>query len=444
MTLDGESALDTITLRSTGLQLDIENALAYSVTTSYQAPAARFSFTIADPSGVLGREVLVPGAKIEILCNSRPQLAGFIGESTRRRTKDGGTVLQIAGRDILGPPIDASVNPYFSFSERMTALDAVLGVLAPFGIRKVYNADALNVSAMTGNAKKLPSSTSSEGVSVAFIAIDDKGEETPSFETIVCNYQRFANRRDLKAIPLTQLKPRENEGCVQFLQRILERLGFRMWAAADGSGVVVTTPDFDSDPAHELVTGPENDRLIDLEVRENLDAQPGVIILRGNSSGTGTQKEGLKVIQINELVGLNSSGQPYEYIKRIIAQNKGAKVLPIRPQLLPRGAVIDKSFRGAPLYSKDDEARNVEQLEAACRKMMMGFQIRAFDASFLVRGLTFNRAPWAVNTMIRLRDDKLGIDRALWLAERTFSKSKGGGTTTSGRLVLPYTASVSA
>jgi prophage tail gpP-like protein len=444
MTLNGESPLDTITLRVLGLNVEIENFTSYSVTSSYNAPASTFQFTVPDPSGVLGREVLKPLAKVQIFCNGRPQLTGYIGDATRERSRGGGTVVQIAGRDILGAPIDACVNPYFKLSERSTALDAVLGVLAPFGIRRVYNADALNVSAMTGNSAKLSSRTTNEAVSVAFIAIDDQGQEVPAFEEIVCSYQRFANRRDLKAVPLTQLKPRENEGCIQFLQRILERLGFRMWAAADGSGVVVATPDFDGDPRHKIELGPTNSDCLDFSVKENTDAQPGVIILRGNASGTGTQKEGFTVIQINELVGLGADGQPHQYIKRIIAQNKGARVLPLRPQLIPPNQSLSAAYRGAALFTKDDEARTIEQLEAACRKKMMEFQIRGYEVRFVMRGLTQNQAPWAVNTMVSVVDDKLGISRNLWLAERTFSKSKGGGTTTSGRLVLPYTAAISA
>lgn len=444
MTLNGQSPLDTITLRVLGLNVEIENFTSYSVTSSYNAPASTFSFTVPDPSGVLGREVLRPLSKVQIFCNGRPQLTGYIGQATRVRSRNGGTVIDVKGLDILGSPIHASVNPYFKLSERSTALDAVLGVLAPFGIRKVYNADALNVSAMTGNSAKLSSKVTSEKVTAAFLAIDDNGQEVPAFEEIVSSYERFTNRRDLKAIPLTQLKPRENEGCIQFLQRILERLGFRIWAAADGSGVVVATPDFDGEARHKIELGETNADVLEFEVTENTDAQPGVIILRGNASGIGTQKEGFTVIQINELVGLGADGQPHQYIKNIIAQNKAARVLPLRPQLIPANQSLSAAYRGAPLFTKDDESRTIEQLEASCRKMMMGFQIRGFEVRFKVRGLTQNAAPWAVNTMVNVVDNKLGIARDLWLAERTFTKSKADGTTTSGRLVLPYTAAITA
>lgn len=443
MTLDGQSALDTITLRVFGLDVEIENFTSYSVTTSFNSPASTFRFTIPDPDGLLGREILRPLTKIQILCNGRPQLTGFIGDRSRPESQSGGSMIEISGRDILGPPIDACVNPFFKLTEKSTALEAVLGVLAPFRITKVYNADALNVSALTGNAVKLSSSQSSEKVSVAFIGIDDNGQEVPQFEEIVSTYERFTNRRDLRAIQLTQLKPLKGEGCIQFLQRMLERLGFRMWAAADGSGVIVTTPDFDGEPRHRITVNKENKDLLSWVPDDHADQQPGVIVLRGTASGTGTQKEGFCVIQINELVGLDSSGQPHQYIKRIIAQHKGARVLPIRPQLIPRNDPISAAFRGAPIFRDDDEARNIEQLEAACRKMMMGFQIRFEECRFTVRGLTQNKAPWAVNTMVDVFDEKRGIVGARWLAERTFSKTRGGGTTTSGRLVLPYTASIS-
>src|SRR5688572_2528093 len=86
--------------------------------------------------------VLLPGMKVQFAINGRPQLTGYIDKRSVRSSR-GGTEVTISGRDILGPVVDATMDPKVKFIDTMTLADLVASVLVGFGITTIYNDGSL-------------------------------------------------------------------------------------------------------------------------------------------------------------------------------------------------------------------------------------------------------------------------------------------------------------
>jgi prophage tail gpP-like protein len=146
----------------------------------------------------------------------------------------------------------------------------------------------------------------------------------------------------------------------------------------------------------------------------------------------------LRVIGINELSGTDASGANLPVVADILARYKDAKVLPIRSEL----NVFRKSYADAlvarPMFLKDDESRNIDQLSGFVRREMAKRQHKALHVKYEMMGLSIDNAPWAPNTMVTVADDVLDITGPLYVLEREFMKARTGGTKTNLTLCLPH------
>jgi prophage tail gpP-like protein len=64
--------------------------------------------------------------------------------------------------------------------------------------------------------------------------------------------------------------------------------------------------------------------------------------------------------------------------------------------------------------------------------------------STTVYGHTQDGHPFAVDTLIDVDDDVLGLHEPMWVMERTYTKSRSAGTTTTLTLIRRYTLDLSA
>jgi prophage tail gpP-like protein len=404
----GDSEVDAVVLRLPDTGIEITNWTSYSYNQAFLTPTAAFRFTLSSEDATLVNDALLPGARVELAINTTVQCVGYIDRRTVD-SSDRGTVVTVQGRDVLGRVVDSCIDPAFRFGAGSSILDVLTAVLAPFGIDTIYNIDELNVSIVTG----LPPGQS-------------------------------GTRPDLKTVKLDQVKPRIGEGSFAYLDRILRHFGLMLWAAADGS-VVVDKANFTGPARGRLVHRREQgqtNNVVRGSAELNLSTQPVVIVGFGFGGVGAPDKSRLKVIMVNELVGLDPLRVPLPEVTAIIARYPGALVLPLRAELTPMKRPVGDAGRVAPMFFKDDEAKTLEQLAASVRREMATRQRTALTASYDVVGHTQRGAPWAVNTMVDVDDDVLDIHRPLWLLDKTFSKSSTGGTTSSLRLILPNTLQV--
>jgi prophage tail gpP-like protein len=444
---NGQSEIDTVVLRLADTGGEIRNWSTYQFNQRFLTPTSSWTFTVSDEDTTLTNELLVPGARVELSINDRLQCTGTIDKKTVASDKDRGTKVSVHGRDILGRVVNSTMDPIFKFTTGLTIVDAVLSVLRPFGIDTLYNSDAYNINIITGYQKgKHGGGQSKVKVQVPKRTVSADGTVKLTYDTVDGFVTIDPTRPDLKKLQLQQAKPHVGEGVYAYLDRLLRRLGLAMWAAADGSGVVIGVPDFTGPAIHKLIhrRGDTSENNVTYgQLTTDLSTQPSCIMAYGFGGGVDVQKSALKVLMVNELTGLDDAGNPLPEILNIKARYKSCKVLPIRADLVPFTRPIGDQHLSAPLFCEDKESKNLAQLEAYVRREMANKQQGALSVNYEVIGHTQGGYPWAVNTLVSVDDEVLGIHRDMWVAEKTFTKDSGGGTKTSLRLILPHTLQIS-
>jgi prophage tail gpP-like protein len=249
---NGSSELDTVSLALLDYGVEVKNWERYSFNQKVLVPTSGWEFTIGDGDQSL-LPALVPGARVQLRVNNNPQCTGYIEIKDIEGDSSGGTRIMIAGKDILGPAVAATVDPRFRFAPGMTIADVLAGTLKPFGISTFYNADLYNRYVMSGYQPGASGSTVALQAQIANITEGANGALSFSYSTASDTQVLYPNRPDLKTLALQQAKPHAGEGVYAYNERLLRRLGYYLWAMADGSGVVVDQPDYTSPPQQKLV-----------------------------------------------------------------------------------------------------------------------------------------------------------------------------------------------
>lgn len=445
---NGQSEIDTVVLRMPDYGREIKNWSQYNFTSTFLVATSGWSFQLSDEDVTLTTELLVPGARVELVVNNRVQCTGFIDRKTVDTESGSGTSVSVQGRDILGRVVDATMDPRFKFTSGMGLVDVCLAVLRPFGITTIYNADAFNINVMTGYGGVVSGSgggTTKVKVQVPKRTAAADGSVTLTYESVDGFVQNSTTRPDLRKVQVDQIKPHAGEGCYDYLSRLSSRLGLGLWALADGSGVILDKADFSGPPGGKLIhrrTDPSANNIKRGSVVIDLASQPSCIVAFGFGGGRDVEKSALKVIMVNELTGLDDQGQPLPAIKDIIARYKSAKVLPLRPELVPFSKPLGGGPPPAPFFLKDDESKSLAQLEAFTRREMAKRQQHALQVHYDVVGHTQAGHPWSINTMVSVDDEVSGVREPLWVLEKTFSKGTGPGTMSALKLIRPHTLEI--
>jgi prophage tail gpP-like protein len=442
---DGQSEIDSVSMFVRGLDLEIKTWQSYSIRHDFLTPSAAFDFAFSTNSPLAYNEVFVEGAEVQIFVEGCEQMTGTIEKVSKSANREGGLIYKISGRDFLGPVVSASIDPKIRISANQTVFDFLTLVLSPYDIGKIYIGDEINYSIVTGYVKgKGRSQTKTFQVKEA----QSRKEKDAKTATVVYNTKTVTqvvsqDRPDLKKIPLDQLKPKIGDGAMQVIERLLSRLGLQMFAAADGSGVIVDKPDFITPPIHRLVRRFNGDAENNIEDGESLidaESQPCYVLAVGQSSGSDMAKIRLKAIAVNELVAVNPDGSFAPYVQDVIARYPGIKILPLRNRLIPSTNRIVSRRKPVPIILKDDESKSIDQISAFARRKLSEYQRRFLTANYVVKGHTYGDAyPYAINTNIDVDDDFLDIHETLWCVGRTFTKSRDAGTKTELVLIRPYT-----
>ncbi len=443
---DGQSELDTVSVVVRGLDLEIKTWQSYSIKEDFLTPSSSFQFDFSTNAPSLYNEIFVDGTDVQITVNGLPQMTGIIEKVTTNVDRASGTVYRISGRDYLGPVVSASIDPKIRISATQTVFDFLSLILSPYGIDKIYVSDELNYSIVTGYQKGKGRATT-----VTSIVKEAQSRKPTDAKTEAVVYKSKTvtqvvsiDRPDLKKLQLDQLKPKVGDGAFQVIERLLSRLGLQMFAAADGSGVIVDRPDYTTSPIHRLTrhfNGDAENNIEDGYRALDSETQPSYLLAVGQSSGADMAKSRVKCIAVNELVSCNPDGSFAPFVQDVIARYPGITVLPIRDRLVPRTNRIVSRRAPVPLMMKDDESKSIAQLVAFTRRKLSELQRKYMTVTYTVKGHTFgdNRSPYAVNTNISIDDDYLNIHEDLWCIGRTFSKSRNAGTTTELSLIQPYT-----
>lgn len=462
--------LDTCVLYLNDFKKRLGRWTSYSFTSDFLTPADSFHFTIEGPEWVTDvSSAIREGLQVTLRINDKPICTGVIDEVAMGADRQGGTVFECNGRDILGDVVDGTVSPFERFSPQDSLETVIRRVMGPYGIRTIVGDNAANRSIRVGNQFGQP--------------------KVKPRETTTKRRARLVTRgKSRVGLPTTQFlkheaKPYPSEGAYEFCHRLAKRAGLHIWALANGSGVVVGKPDFTQESVFTLtrrVTGPfgkdrgGSNNIISGHVKYSRVNQPSVIIAGGKGGGGEFQRTTLRVLMVNELISVQANGELTEGVKAFLkswaaddyvlekelklpANADGAKILKAIEDWLKKSkkayVITQDDFEDEgrvprsltpypycrPLYLVDQESNNLEQLINFTKREMASRQMQALEVRYEVAGHSQNGKVWATDTMVDVDDDVANLHETLWVKSVTFTKSRSGGTRTNLTLIRPNT-----
>lgn len=396
----------TVELEASGIHHD--KIVSYSINSAYLTPTDGWEFVVAnedDPAALRRRWRAWQPVRLSIA--GRQQVLGRIDGN--EGTGPNGTHLRVFGRDYLADVVDGTVDPAFQVKQGWDIGQFLLELLAPYGITDVFgdvNQGSLNRNILTG---KRPF----------------KG--TPS--------------RDFKAATLSDFKAEENEGVMEYANRILARHRFTLQPAATRNAVVVGDPNYIQDVLYSL-TCPGNNIRDQGRAKRDYTNVPTVTMARGRSGepggNLGSTRHTIGTFDpatARSNIGLNRD------VQRTITSDEGVEVVrqkrfdPKKPDQTVYG--YDQPVY-KPLFFRDKSSKNQEQAEAAAARTLAEKLRETLTYSFETRGHIdpASGAVWTVDTLAHVRDEIEDVDEDMWISERTLSND-GSGPRTSGVLYRP-------
>jgi prophage tail gpP-like protein len=439
------------------------------------------------------RIALAPRQLVFLSIGGHIQCTGIIDKVTTTTTRSGGTEVTIEGRDLLSPAVDSVIDPRVVIKPEMKLLDMLTIVLGPFGFPRrdqylISNEDNRNI--MSGKKH----ATSKNGVINNGKGKADKPKKFAGLTAAHRNFgfsynptqaEKQANATEAKRAAdaaaavktkkakgldeyqLHLLKPEQHEGALQFAERVCKRLGLTLWLHADGRHIVVAKPKFDQAPVYTLVhrkppepslddnqritnepPGTGNDILSATVVRD-AGSQPSIIFASGAGSGGANPRSQFTVCVVNPVI----QGPDLSAIFKAYPNTKPLDLAFLGPNYSGNGkdtdirisngsAYVDTWAR--PLFLHDENSKTVEELESFLKRELATRMHKAFTYTVEVVGHEFEdsdgkRTPWVIDTIVRIEDDVCDVHEDLWILDRTFTKSRSGGTKTKLICVRPHT-----
>lgn len=179
-----------------------------------------------------------------------------------------------------------------------------------------------------------------------------------------------------------------NEGAFEFLARNLRRFGLWCWSDAAGN-IVVSSPDYDQTPCCQL-----------------------------------THRDGLKGVQILKAAYTDQSMQAPS---AICVRGKGSEKDWEKSTI--QGYIMDPDrLLFVPRYVLHEQAETSEQAQAYCEQELSEARKDSKVYECTLRGHTdpSTGVTYAIDTVIHVEDDFLGVSQDMWVKERTFKRGVSG------------------
>lgn len=428
---NGQSELDSISVQLLDTGRVLKTFDRFTLNSDYLQPVTTWNFDLGGDTEEVQALMaeLLPGARIQVSVNNNVTATGFVDRHELKTSRDGGTALAVQCSDILGPVVDGTVDPLTKFSAQSTITDVLASYLHDYDIGVFYYTDDLNRNVLTGKG-----ATSNQ-------VLETKKVVNANGDTVSVSVMGDSS---IQTLTVKALKPKWGEGTYAFLDgKLLKRFGLHLRAAADGTGVIVDSPNFDQAAIQRIrrnSTSPSSNNVEFGSATRSLYEQPAMICAVGKAGGQEFVKVHTKVLMVNEIVGVTDSAGTYAtVVDQIIARYPTAKVLPVRNELFVHRDDFGPNIVARPLFLEDPDSRNIDQLEKFVRREMAKRQQKALEVTYELEGLTQDGAPYAMNTVVDVDDDVLNIHEPLWVKSRKFTKSRGGGTRTELKLIRLHT-----
>lgn len=412
---------DVCELAIPSLGVTLDNWTSYTYSQQFLNPVDAWEFTVGDnriPVG-LGSKLL-PGLLVVLKVNGITQGEGRIDDVEYSMDRGGGTTLHISGRGPLADALDSNIDPRRKFNEKDNLETLISNVLGDFGfwnfdidqeaLQSIQRGNLYGVKLTKGGKKKGP--------------------------------------KPLKSFVLHQCKPYDHEGAYAFCERVAKRYGLHVWAGPDAKSIIVGKPNFSQGPSHHLIrrrgeAGKDNNILSGTFRRSRAD-QPSCIVATGRGAGGAQAKATSKVIAINELVARGADGELVPAVKKLLAANKGARVLgpdDYDAQVFPP-LLLNPYPTARPMYLVDEESSDQAQVINFAKRALAERQQKAVSAHYAIAGHTINQVPFTVDSIVSVDDEAANFHGEMYVTGRTLTRSRDAGSVTLLDLILPGTLAI--
>lgn len=399
----------TVTLEIVDYRKRIETWTRYEFDSHFLTPSDSFHFTIgSDKLQDEVRTMLRPGVEIALYVDGHIQATGYIDSVESANGREGGTEINISGRDKLSLMVDSNIDPRLKFPPGTSLSKIITDIAAEYGFPNVETSNEVNRDARLG---KRGLKTTKKG--------------TP-----------------LKSVVGHQLQPYPTEGAYAFLSRVTQRHGLWVWPSADGQTLIVSKPHF-ANEAPERYCLVRNSRdgavnnVLHGSVTLDFSDQPSVIMADGFAPGApGYGHSKIKAHMFNPFTSYDDKGNVSPEVFALTRRHpESQEVLDLAPKYGTRFT----TNRARPVFLHDDESKTREDLEKFVRRQMSLHMRKAVTATYTVAGhLAPNGEVWSVDTTVNVADDFGDLHQPMYIVGRTFHKSRSGGTTTTLKLIHPF------
>lgn len=379
---------------------------SYKINSNYMTPTDAWEFVVFSEEEQFNlRRIWRPLQPVKLFINGACQVIGRIDGI--EGVPHSGAALRVFGRDYLADLVDATADPQFVVQKGWTVEQALLELFRPFGITEIRtsNFDAMVV---------LVGSSGSAAIK--------KGKATKS--------------KRAHDVQLSDYKVEDNLGVMEFAHRILARHGFLVLPASDRNAVTVDSPNYDQEPLCQF-TRPGN--ILEAVAKRDWSNVPTVTSARGrtgepNSSVPGGRSE------FPTFTGPNAPSKigKNEEVRRILERSDSVGAVIEDRYDLKSHAIPLPGTLYRPLFYRDRDSRNQEQLEHAVRRMIAERLRDTLTYDVTMRGHTEpdSGVIYTVDTLADVSDTLEDLHERLWCFERTL-ENDGSSPRTNLKYIRP-------
>jgi hypothetical protein len=293
--------------------------LSWWIDSSYLTSTDGFSFDFLPRTPEEGR--LLELQPCELFVGGVSQLVGRIDQT---RKGHNGRVVSCSGRDYFADMVECNVDPTVKIAPN-TSLD-----------------DALRDAMRT-------------------VAIDDITDfENVLFSEVQTGKAITRKKRRRRKRPLQEIKPKPGEGIYEFCNRLVARQSATLQPTLDRTQVVIDAPDYTQEPLYDLVRSDDPNasaanNIVTGEAERDYSRLPTYVLFTGMAGAPGETSRPLRVLYTMSKLAESFNSEMGEIFRRAITPDRYAD--PGAPGILYR-----------LLYHRDQEARSLEDLEAAAKR----------------------------------------------------------------------------
>lgn len=196
---------------------------------------------------------------------------------------------------------------------------------------------------------------------------------------------------------LDYCKAKAGESAFEFLARNLRRFGLWMWSDAEGN-IIVSSPDYKQGPSYSIIHGFKQTeiKVLRASYTEKATQAPSHFLVHGK----GSQKEWEKT---------DAEGFVQDDTRKLYV----------------------------PRYVQHEQCTTAEEAQALAEQEMSEARkdARVYECTLIGHTDRDTGKTYAIDTVVHIEDELLGVFEDMYVRERTFKRSATGGTTTDLRCV---------